>query len=402
VYQLFQRLGLVGVVAYTTTMVVAITVALHRLIRRWQADFTVGVLLTLVATFSLYRLYTPRPWLFTILLFVLELDLLLQVRASGKLRKLLWLPVIFALWANLHIQFIDGLLVLGIALTESILALRLKWVKTSIRAGWMGGIFVVCVLATLANPYGWRIYQVAFDLAGQFGALKQVAEFRPLTFHSPDEVCVLLLAVAAAGVLLRFRRFTFFECVLLIFAIGLSFHSQRDMWVVVIVASALLSAGLKSGEENRFRLAASAAPLVAAGTGLAVLLGFYALRVDNARLSERLAEDLPVRAVEVVKEKGWSGPLYNDFNWGGYLIWALRMPVSMDGRTNVYGDELLNRSYATWNGQPGWETDPDLNKAGLVIGPVGLPLTQLLRRDPRFTLAYEDKVAVVFVARRAN
>jgi hypothetical protein len=39
-------------------------------------------------------------------------------------------------------------------------------------------------------------------------------------------------------------------------------------------------------------------------------------------------------------------------------------------------------------------------KAGVVIGPVKAPLTQVLRMDPRFQLAYEDKVAAVFVRRK--
>jgi hypothetical protein len=54
-----------------------------------------------------------------------------------------------------------------------------------------------------------------------------------------------------------------------------------------------------------------------------------------------------------------------------------------------------------WNAQLGWASDPDLQKAGLVIGPARAPLTQLLRTDPRFELAYEDKLAAVFVARNA-
>jgi len=37
-----------------------------------------------------------------------------------------------------------------------------------------------------------------------------------------------------------------------------------------------------------------------------------------------------------------------------------------------------------------------------VIGPLGAPLTQLLRLDPSFELAYEDKLAAVFVARPAS
>jgi len=139
---------------------------------------------------------------------------------------------------------------------------------------------------------------------------------------------------------------------------------------------------------------------VAVCTGLAMWLGFWTMQVNNAQLSSKLAEGLPVRAVEVVKENGWSGPLYNDYNWGGYLIWALRMPVNIDGRQNVYGDERIDHSVSTWTGQPDWNSDSDLAKAGLVIGPVKMPLTQLLRMDPRFQLVYEDKLAAVFVARK--
>ena len=113
-----------------------------------------------------------------------------------------------------------------------------------------------------------------------------------------------------------------------------------------------------------------------------------------------MAKSLPVHAVETVQAKGYAGPLYNDFNWGGYLIWALRMPVSIDGRAAFYGDKSIDRSVATWNAEPDWASDPQLTSASLVVGPVKAPLTQVLRMDPRFQLVYEDKLAAVFVTRK--
>lgn len=399
--KLFQWLGLTGVVALTTTMAVVIATALHRLIRNLQSDFTITALLTFVAGFSLTRLYTPRPWLFTILFFALELDLLMQARKTGKLRGLLWLPVLFALWPNLHIQFVDGLVVLAFALAEALLSLWWTGHQSRIRPSWMCGISVACILATMANPYGWKIYKYAYDLAVQPGVLKNVTESQALPFRTLGDWCVLLLALASAAVLARARKFAFFESALLTFAVYVSFRSQRDVWVVVIVACAILAAGLEGNDANRTRLTLSAAPIFALASTLALLVGFRVLHVNNVRLSSNLAESLPVRAVEVVKQKGWSGPLYNDFNWGGYLIWALRMPVGIDGRSALYGDERIDRIMATWNAQPGWASDPDLAKAGLVIAPVTMPLTQLLRVDPRFQLTYEDKLAAVFVARKS-
>jgi hypothetical protein len=211
IYQLFRWLGLAGLVVYTTGMVVCIAVVLHRLIRRLQSDFSLGVLLTAVASYSLIPLYTPRPWQFTILLFALELDLLLQARKNGRMRLLLWLPLLFALWANVHIQFINGLVVLAIAAAESMLAARWNVIQTRLRPGWLCGISLACVLATLVNPYGWRIYQVAYGLATQTGVLDKITELSAMPFRGIHNWCVLLLAFGAVGVLARARRFALFD-----------------------------------------------------------------------------------------------------------------------------------------------------------------------------------------------
>ena len=57
--------------------------------------------------------------------------------------------------------------------------------------------------------------------------------------------------------------------------------------------------------------------------------------LSNDDMKERVAKTFPVQAAEFVADKGYAGPLYNDFNWGGYLIWALpHLPVAIDGRTN--------------------------------------------------------------------
>jgi hypothetical protein len=131
-------------------------------------------------------------------------------------------------------------------------------------------------------------------------------------------------------------------------------------------------------------------------------VGFRVMKVNNAVLNEQVTSVMPVRAVEAIRTNGYAGPLYNDFNWGGYLIWALRMPVIIDGRTNLYGNERMDRSIATWGAQPDWASDPELKSAGLVIGPVTAPLTQLLRMDSHYKLVYEDKLAAVFVAQRGH
>jgi hypothetical protein len=399
--KLFQWLGLAGIVAYSSAMVLAITVALFHMVRRLQGDFTLAVLLTFAAVYSMGRLYTPRPWLFTILFFILEMDILIEARKTGRVRELAWLPVIFALWANLHIQFVDGLFVLGLAWVEAVVALWWKGAETRLRSAWMGLALAASLLATLLNPYGWRIYQAAFDLATQGGALNKVTELQAMPFRGLPDFLILLLALGSAAALAWRRRFQPFETALLAFAAVLAFRSQRDVWVMATVGALILASSITSSEKKSIvrlpRLATALAVLVA---GFAVLAGSRVMRGNNARLETQLAKNLPVSAVEAVRAKGYAGPLYNNYNWGGYLVWALRMPVSIDGRQNLYGDQRIDRSLATWNAEPDWASDAQLTSAGVVIGPVKAPLTQVLRLDPRCQLVYEDNLAAVFIARR--
>jgi hypothetical protein len=110
-----------------------------------------------------------------------------------------------------------------------------------------------------------------------------------------------------------------------------------------------------------------------------------------------------VGAVAFVKQNRFPGPLYNNFDWGGYLIWSLpELPVSIDGRGNVHGDLRIIRSIRTWAGYPGWDLDLELANARLVIAELGRPLTSHLRRDARFKLVYEDDTAAVFVSATEN
>ena len=67
-------------------------------------------------------LATPRPWLFSMFFFVIELNLLLEAGRAGRPRLLLLLVPMFWIWANVHIQFTLGLLVLAVAVVEPLLA----------------------------------------------------------------------------------------------------------------------------------------------------------------------------------------------------------------------------------------------------------------------------------------
>jgi len=122
--------------------------------------------------------------------------------------------------------------------------------------------------------------------------------------------------------------------------------------------------------------------------------------VDNDWLGMQVAGSFPEAAASFVDQHHLPGPLLNDLSWGGFLIWRLpQLPVAIDGRTNVHGDDRIREFYNLWTGKPGWSYDPELARANLVITPRDSAITALLRMDPRFMVAYQDVQAVVFQRR---
>jgi hypothetical protein len=263
-------------------------------------------------------------------------------------------------------------------------------------AAW--GVLGLCLLGTLVNPYGWRVYQAALGVFSQNGGIDVIADLGPMRFRDLADFVLLFLALGAAAALAWSRRPSFFETSLMVVAVYLSFHSMRDRWFMAVVACAVLAAAIPGGEQAPRRMPAVAVP----GILLAVLgllwAGTMLFHVNESRLQAGLAAEYPVAAVQTVRQRGLNGPVFNDFDWGGYLIWSLPgLPVSIDGRTALYGNDRVARNVATWNGKPDWAADPDLASARVVIGHTQLPLTQLLRQHADFKLVYEDKLAAVFV-----
>lgn len=407
IYGLFSVVGQIGLLAYVYAMVLAITAALHSLVRKFEIRLAYSVALTGLALLAMSPLYTPRPWLFTILLFIIELNILISVRHSGRYSALFLLPLLFALWANLHIQFVLGFIVLGAAVCEEPLGRLLRRGQIdgdqdrALSPLLMTLIALACLVATLANPYHFRIYAVVLDYVRQVGFYNLVSEFAAMDFRTPPEWLVLGLTLGASFALGRQRVVRPFWFLLLLAGVLISFRSRRDLWIVVIIAIGVISSSRSAAHvASRYILGKAQILVVIAALGILVLLTARARHISEGDLQVAVARTYPVMAANVVEEGGFAGPLYNHFDWGGYLIWRLpHLPVSMDGRTNIYDVERVAHSITVWNGQPEWASDPELSAAGVVIAQRNFALTQLLRLDRRFQLVYEDEVAAVFVAK---
>lgn len=88
IYELFNKLGWLGVLLYTYVMLLGITWALHSLIRKFEKRLAQSVALTALAMIGMSRVCSPRPWLFTILFVCIQLNILVEVRRTREFNLL--------------------------------------------------------------------------------------------------------------------------------------------------------------------------------------------------------------------------------------------------------------------------------------------------------------------------
>jgi hypothetical protein len=411
VYGLYQRFGLAGIIFYRLALALLIAHAFHRLVARREPRFLPATVLTGAAFVVLLGLLNERSWLFTVLIGTWTLDAMLALR-EGRAGKAVWLlPFAYVVWANTHIQFVYGLFLLGLGCVAPLLDRALKvgapgGARTAGSAAWwqLVGLTMACSLAILVNPYHVRLLGVIVEYAVQPGPYRWVIELTGPDFRMPWDWAMLGLAAAAVFALARRSALSSFEVLLLLAAAYFAFKMRRDSWFLALAAVAILASRSRraGSHEESVPWRAWQTAAVLAGLVLMTLLTWWGRGLTQERLEAEVRQRYPVDAAAFVERQGLAGPLYNHFNWGGYLIWRLpELPVAIDGRTNLHGDARIARFEETWAGVPNWSSDPDLAAARVVLVNAGMPLASLLRLDPRFEPVYEDAVAVVYVPRRS-
>ena len=137
--------------------------------------------------------------------------------------------------------------------------------------------------------------------------------------------------------------------------------------------------------------------VVGLGAFLYLLGAFLPESVDEAQV-----DFLPVEAANYLRENQPDGAMFNSYNWGGYLMFAVpEYPVFIDGRTDLY-TEFFRDWLVTATGDEGWRdllTEYDIH---LVVVENGSGLDTNLREEPGWQLDYEDEMAVIWVRTEAE
>lgn len=376
-----------------------------------RGGFWSAVLLSAIAQYVISDLQ-PLPYVVSILFFGIELQWLMRARQTGNARRLFWLPLLFVLWANLHIQFVAGL----ILLVFFICALLLESAIRKTRAGWISEgivpldlqqaatVALLSVLATLVNPYSFRLIPGALKAIYSPVGFEHFAEMSAMHFRRPQDFVLMLLVMFAYLALGRKRALDLFAWITLLAGTLLAFRIARDGWFVVVPAIAVLSDGFQFGsasESRRSMLPHRQRIWVAALTAVAVVTAM--VRVPRSdQLMSRISQRFPVKACDYIEAKHLPQPLFVTYDWGGFVTWYLpQYPVAVDSRVELYGSDVLDAYFDVVTGKKLLESEPMVTTSGTLLlerqYAMSKALTDLPALSARYRQVYSDEIASVFV-----
>jgi len=135
---------------------------------------------------------------------------------------------------------------------------------------------------------------------------------------------------------------------------------------------------------------------------LAVLLIGYAfmsgVRFDLAQKgNQHDAAKFPVDAVNWLESNPQDGNMFNEFVWGGYLLYRLwpEQNIYIDGTTDFYG-EAFTREYAkVVSLSDGWQATLEKYDVSWAIMPTGRPLVKALESELGWHIIYQDPTATI-------
>ena len=442
--------GLNGVVFFTTSIIALTFSWVFRLLLRRGTNFLVALVLVLVATSAAMIHFLARPhvvsWLFTLVWFCfLESSEKKSAGSPADNRKHSWslwlLPLLLVVWVNVHGGFLVAFALLGIywlsavwqyfRLREDRFEDALQKIRAGKRARYLAFIGIVSALATLVNPYGWRLHVHIYRYLSNRFLMDHIDEFQSPNFHLVAQKCfavllmLTLVALAAKGRESGLVRAS--EALVVLFAVYSGLYASRNLPVsallLILVIGPRLSNALqtfaatfaKRRIDSSTRRAASPHFLQRmqaiesslrghlwpfAAIALTCWITFHGGQLGTKPIMNAHFDSkrFPVAAVNYLEQRNVQGPVFAPDFWGGYLIYRLypQMKVVIDDRHDFYGEQFLKSYLKMVHVEPGWQDFLHEHDVHCIVVAKDSALANILVETPSWLLIHSDDVAAVF------
>lgn len=388
-YLTYRAGGLPLLVTLNAALLVAALLPVYSLCRRSTNRLRLGVVVAILPAVSLIYFGSVRSQVFSFAL--LSAFYWILHHYHRRQRDLLWaLPVLMALWVNLHGAFVIGLALIGLFLCcEAASRLFYGAQSNTLTTGELsklGLILMLTALATLVNPETYRVYGYILAVATNPASQALVVEWQPprvdeleslLLFYGPFFISLLVLLYAR-------RRPLLIELALfLAFAIFGLKALRNGVWFTLIAAP-ILARHLPTIRVwdfiqplRRFRLVDSFILWVARRKDAVVPIRYRLNRqialvmltilvlvspwiyphLGNKLFGSTLWEpSTPVGAMDYIQQQRLQGNIFHPQIYGDYLIWRLwpQQRSFIDGRVHLFDNSVI-RDYRLAFNDPHWD-----------------------------------------------
>ncbi len=305
-------------------------------------------------------------------------------------------PVLAALCANIHGSFTMFPLILGLAWLEDRRVRDPGARRTLLILG-------VTTVATLANPFGPRVWTYAYDLATNPVIRDTISEWAPLTLATVPGWFTIGSALAVAVFLIRRSEHTPWTSLLslgIFFLLALSAQRAIVWWGMTapVVLAALLPAPAEDVAVERRRRSPAAPAIAIVGTllaGIVVLAPWWRgsaydrfLGAAPPGLTAAAASELPAGTRTLVHQP-----------WGSWFEYALPdLPVFVDSRIEIVPKDIWHDYGQVGFSGAEWKDVLDRWDVQAIVAAKDWDLVPVLQQnDSGWRVAYEDDDGYLFV-----
>jgi len=352
--------------------------------------------------------WVARPHLFSLVAVVVLLGIL-----ERPTRIPLWIiGAMFAVWANFHGGFVFGWILIGayVAGTAGEWLLN-RQSSTGERVRYLTFALAIAVFATVLNPHGPALLEHVTEFLGKRFIQNNTQEFLSPNFHEIDGrifLCGIALLVLTLAMVRERPTLPRLCAILVTLAFGLM--SVRNVSLFGMIALPLLALhadaawrALPDPRSLRTNFGAMASRASTWPFVLPAALAMALLALAHGRVGGHavMAQDFdpatfPVAAVEKARAEKLQGRMFNEFAWGGYLIFAWpEQRIFIDGGTDFFGEDLFEEYSKVKLLQPGWRDVLDRWNISLAMLRRRSALAHELVRNPEWSPLYCDSLTAL-------
>lgn len=331
----YNSLGFNGIVLFKLLTAALLAWAVLFEMSRQRLSQLTRIILIGLGTLVIINLYPlERPQVFSFIFMTLLIGMISRIR-MGHLPSAMLFPLMF-IWANIHRGFVVGDILLVLAAAGFLIQYRQDNQRRRLFMTWAA----VGILVSFINPNGWTTIVELFNFMQNSIGPSNVNEYRStwqLFLLQSKLSAVSLWVISAlhlAGLLLVSRRFwpeIFVSLFIIVF--GLAFIRNTGF----IAVSLLPVTGWYVEQAcSRFHIYIPRYAQAAICTlFLAVVFSLTLVEWEGRKGSVGpVCSSFPVNMASFLKISGLSGHLFNEYDVGGYLNWALypQWKTFIDGR----------------------------------------------------------------------